>query len=76
MNPNFGIICHTEVYLTLSRLAAKLSEMITKFQSCSLKIQHQDQPKHCFTVLTKPNKSMKVLFPEPKPNRTEHVKSA
>ena len=25
---------------------------------------------------TKQNKSIKVLFPEPKPNRTEHLKSA
>ena len=28
---NFGIICHTEVCLTFSRLAAKLLEMIAKF---------------------------------------------
>ena len=28
------------ICLTFSRLAAKLSEMITKFQGCSLKIQH------------------------------------
>ena len=34
-----------------------------------------DQPKQCFTVLPEPNKSIKVLFPEPKPNRTEHIKS-
>ena len=35
-----------------------------------------DRPKQCFTVLPEPNKSIKVLFPEPKLNRTEHVKSA
>ena len=35
-----------------------------------------DRPKQCFTVLPEPNKSIKVLFPEPKPNRTKHVKSA
>ena len=38
---NFGIVCHTEVCLNFSRLAAKLSGMITKFQGCSLKIQHR-----------------------------------
>ena len=40
INQNFGTVCHTEVCLTFSRLAAKLSEMITKFRGCSLKIQH------------------------------------
>ena len=39
INQNFGTICHTEVYLTFSRLAAKLSELITKFQGRSLKVQ-------------------------------------
>ena len=39
INQNFGTVCHTEVCLTLSRLAAKLSEIITKFQGHSLKIQ-------------------------------------
>ena len=39
INQNFGTVCHTEVCLTFSRLAAKLSEMITKFQGHSLKIQ-------------------------------------
>ena len=41
INQNFGTICHTEVCLTFSRLAAKLSEMITKFRGRSLKIQHR-----------------------------------
>ena len=41
INQNFGTICHTEVCLTFSRLAAKLSEMITKFWGCNLKIQHR-----------------------------------
>ena len=42
INQNFGTVCHTgEVCLTFSRLAAKLSEMITKFGGHSLKIQHQ-----------------------------------
>ena len=39
INQNFGTVCHTEVCLTFSRLPAKLSEMITKFWGCSLKIQ-------------------------------------
>ena len=39
INQNFGTVCHTEVCLTFSRLAAKLSEIITKFQGCSFKIQ-------------------------------------
>ena len=30
MNQNFGTICHTEVYLTFSRLGAKLSGAIAK----------------------------------------------
>ena len=38
MNQNFGTICHTEVF---SRLGAKLSGTIAKFQVRSLKIQHQ-----------------------------------
>ena len=37
INQNFGTVCHTEVCL-FSRLAAKLSEIITKFPGCSLKI--------------------------------------
>ena len=41
INQNFETVCHTEVCLTFSRLAAKLSEMITKFQGRSLKIQHR-----------------------------------
>jgi hypothetical protein len=41
INQNFGTVCHTEVCLTFSRLAAKLSEMIAKFQGHSLKIQHR-----------------------------------
>ena len=36
INQNFGTVCHTEVCLTFSRLAATLSEMIT-----NLKIQHR-----------------------------------
>ena len=39
INQNFGTVCHTEVFLTFSRLAAKLSEMIAKFRGCRLKIQ-------------------------------------
>ena len=39
INQNFGTVCHTEVCLTFSRLAAKLSEMIAKFRGRSLKIQ-------------------------------------
>ena len=39
INQNFETVCHTEVSLTFLRLAAKLSEMITKFQGHSLKIQ-------------------------------------
>ena len=34
------------------------------------------QPKQCITILPEPNKSIKVLFHEPKPNRIEHVRSA
>ena len=41
MNQNFRAVCHTDVCLTFSRLAAKLSEMITKFRGRSLKIQHR-----------------------------------
>ena len=41
MNQNFGTICHTEICPTFLRLAAKLSEIITKFRSRSLKIQHE-----------------------------------
>jgi hypothetical protein len=41
INQNFETVCHTEVCLTFSRLAAKLSEMITKFGGRSLKIQHR-----------------------------------
>ena len=41
INQNFEIVCHTEVCLTFSRLAAKLSEMIAKFRVRSLKIQHR-----------------------------------
>jgi hypothetical protein len=37
---DFETVCCTEVFLTFSRLAAKLSEMIAKFQWRSLKIQH------------------------------------
>ena len=32
INQNLGTVCHTEVCLTFSRSAAKLSEMITKFR--------------------------------------------
>ena len=37
-----------------------------------------DRPKHVFyhSARTEQNKSIEVLFPKPKPNRTEHVKSA
>jgi hypothetical protein len=31
INHKFGIVCHTEVCLTFSRLAAKLSELANKF---------------------------------------------
>jgi hypothetical protein len=41
INQNFETDCHTEVCLNFSSLAAKLSEMITKFGGCSLKIQHR-----------------------------------
>ena len=41
INKNFETVFHKEVCLTLSRLEAKLSEMITKFRSRSLKIQHR-----------------------------------
>ena len=41
INQNFGTICHTEVCLTFSRLAAKLSEMIAKFRGRNLKIEHR-----------------------------------
>ena len=41
INHNLGTICHTEVSLTFSRLAAIFSGMITKFQGRSLKIQHR-----------------------------------
>ena len=37
LNQNFGIVCHTEICLTVSRLAAKLSNMIAKFRGHSLK---------------------------------------
>ena len=43
INQNFATLCHTEVFLTFPRLAAmaaKLSEMMTKFQCHNLKIQH------------------------------------
>ena len=39
INQNFGTICHLEFCFTFSRLAAKISEMITKFRGLSLKIQ-------------------------------------
>ena len=38
---NFGTVYHTEVCLTFSRLAAKLSGVIAKFRGCSLKIHHK-----------------------------------
>ena len=41
INQNFETDCHTEVSLTFSRLAGKLSEMIIKFGGRSLKIQHR-----------------------------------
>ena len=41
INQNFGTICHTEVCLTFSRLAAKLSELSKKFRGHSFKIQPQ-----------------------------------
>ena len=40
INQNFGTIW-TEVCLTFSRLAAKLSEIIAKFRGRNLKIQHR-----------------------------------
>ena len=40
LNQNFAIVSHTEACLTFSRLAAKLSEMITNFRGRNLKIQH------------------------------------
>ena len=36
INQNFGTVCHTEVCLTFSRLAAKLSGMILKFRGRNL----------------------------------------
>ena len=39
LNQNFGTVCHTEVCPSFSRLAAKLSEIITKFRGRNLKIQ-------------------------------------
>ena len=41
INQNFGTVCHTEDCLTFSRLAAKLSEIITNFRGRNLKIQHR-----------------------------------
>jgi hypothetical protein len=41
INQNFGTVGHTEVCLTFSRLAAKLSEIIMKFRGRSRKIQHR-----------------------------------
>ena len=41
INQNYGTVCHTEVCLTFSRLGAKFSGTIAKFQGRSLKIQHQ-----------------------------------
>jgi hypothetical protein len=41
INQNFETVCHTEACLTVSRWAAKLSEMITKFGGRILKIQHR-----------------------------------
>ena len=35
-------------------------------------LPYSDRPNQCFTVLPEPNKLIKVLFPEPKPNRTEY----
>ena len=40
-NQNFGTVCHKEVCLNFSRLAAKFSEMITTFWGRALKIQHR-----------------------------------
>ena len=40
LNQNFETVFHTEVCLTFSRLGAKLSGTIAKFQGRSLKIQH------------------------------------
>ena len=40
INQNFKTVCHAEACLTFSRLAAKISETIDKFQGRSLKIQH------------------------------------
>ena len=39
-------------------------------------LMSSDQLKQCFTVLPEQNRSIKISFPEPKPNGTEHVKSA
>jgi hypothetical protein len=41
INQNFGPVCHTEVCLTFSMLAAKLLGIIAKFRGRSLKIQHR-----------------------------------
>ena len=41
IDPNFPIVCHTEVCFTFLSLTVKLLEMITKFQGLSLKIQQQ-----------------------------------
>ena len=41
INQNFGTVCHTEVCLTFSRLAAKLSELSKKIQGHSLIIRPQ-----------------------------------
>ena len=41
INQNFRTVCHTEDCLTFSRLAAKLSEMITNFWGRNLEIQHR-----------------------------------
>ena len=41
ISQNFRTICHTEVCVTFSRLAAKLLELITKFRGQSLKIHYR-----------------------------------
>ena len=41
LHQNFGTICHTEVCLTFSRLAAKLSELPKTFRGQASKIQPQ-----------------------------------
>ena len=63
----------------LSNFNSITAAMLTVFQVSHIfyhKLYISDQPKQCFTVLPEieHNKSIKVLFFEPKQNRTKHVK--